>query len=277
MQLKDIHLKDLQKIANEIRFDCVKMCSETKTAHLGSCLSCVDLLTALYWKELRIDPNNPQDPSSDRFILSKGHACVSLYNTLHRRGYFGKEVLLSYATDGTTIAEHPGPFCVPGIEVATGSLGHGFPVACGMALGSKIKKDGAHIYVLLGDGECNEGSIWEGVMFASKKRLGNLVAMIDYNKWQGTGRSQDILQIGPLKEKWKAFGWHTQEIDGHSYDEILNSFATFDFEDERPKVIIANTIKGKGVSFMENDNNWHYRIATPEEVKQAGKQLEVLR
>merc|ERR1712070_1221841 len=190
----------------------------------GSCLSCVDILTVLYWDTLNIDPQNPNKFDRDRFILSKGHGAPILFQVLAERGFFPIEQLSEFGKSGSVFHEHPPkPGYIPGVEAATGSLGHGLPMALGMAIAQNIKGISARCYALMSDGECNEGSIWEAAMLAGSLRVNNLVAIIDFNKWQATGRSKEIMALEPLKEKWSSFGWHTQEIDGHDIKEIQNA------------------------------------------------------
>ena len=246
------------------------------TPHLGSCLSCLDLLVALYFYELKIDPSNPRDPLRDRFILSKGHGVPALFQVLAMRGFYPESWLKDYGKDGGIFAEHPPtPDHLAGIEAATGSLGHGLPIGLGMALAGRIQKQNYNVYTVLGDGECNEGSVWEAAMLAASQKVSNLCVFVDFNKWQATGRSEEIMALNSLSGKWQAFGWNALEIDGHNYEQILAAFNTFKSEDTRPTAIVAHTIKGKGVSFMQDDNNWHYRIPTAEEVKMAKLELGV--
>jgi len=245
------------------------------TPHLGSCLSCLDLLVYLYWRVLRIDPSNAEDEGRDRFILSKGHAAPVLFQVLAERGFFSVEDLEDYGKDGSIFGEHPpAPKYLPGIEAATGSLGHGLPMGLGMALAARIQGASYRTYVILSDGECNEGSVWEAALMAAAQKISSLTVFVDYNKWQATGRSNEVLRLAPLAAKWAAFGWSVQEIDGHDFAAIEAAASKSD-ELGRPKVIIANTVKGKGVSFMEDDNNWHYRIPSAEEVRKAATELQI--
>ena len=263
-----------EDIAKLIRCRTIETSAKAKIPHLGSCLSCIEILVALYWKELKIDPRNPTDSSRDRFILSKGHGAPVLFQILAERGFFPLELLNSFGRPGSSFHEHPPkPGEIPGVEAATGSLGHGFPMAVGMAISNKIRNQNSISYALLSDGELNEGSIWEAAMFASAKSLSNLIAIIDFNKWQATGRSKEIMQLEPLTLKWESFGWHTQEINGHCFKSIFESLSKAKKENKRPSVIIAHTIKGKGVSFMEDNNNWHYRTPNNDELKSALEEL----
>jgi len=266
-------IEDLKSISKEIRKKIIEVSHITNTPHLGTCLSCVDLLVVLYFSQMNIDPANPTDEDRDRFILSKGHAAPALYPVLALRGFFPENILRTCNTNGSPLGEHPLPNSLAGIEAATGSLGHGLGVGLGMALESKIHHRDNHVYVLLGDGECNEGSIWEAAMFAPAHKLDNVTVLVDYNKWQATGRSNEIMSLSPLKEKWTSFGWATFDIDGHDISQIDSILSKTRQNQKGPVAIIANTTKGKGVSFMEDDNNWHYRIPNKEEVDLSDKEL----
>src|SRR5690606_35426998 len=206
---------ELEAIARRLRFRLVRMSHAAGTPHLGSALSCVDILVAAYWTALKLDPTRPDDPLRDRFILSKGHAATALYATLATRGFFPEEWLETFARHGSQLAEQPAPRCAPGVELATGSLGHGLPVGLGMALAGRIQGQDYRVFVCLSDGECNEGTVWESAMFAPAQRLERLAVIIDYNKWQATGRSDEIMSMRSLREKWSAFGWNAFEVDGH--------------------------------------------------------------
>lgn len=268
---------DLEAIAVELRRRLVATSAEAKIPHLGSCLSCVEVLVELYWEELRVDPRNPKDPYRDRFVMSKGHGAPILFQVLAERGFFPREDLEFMGQSGSVFHEHPPkPGLIVGIEAATGSLGHGLPMALGMALAARVQDHPSRVYALLSDGECNEGSIWEAALLAASQKVQSLTAIIDFNKWQATGRSQEILALDPLGAKWEAFGWYTQEIDGHDFKSIRGALKAAREERERPSVIIAHTVKGKGVSFMEDDNNWHYRTPNAEELKAALEELEVV-
>ena len=245
-----------------------------RSPHLGSSLSCVDILVAAYFGALRIDPQRAADPDRDRFILSKGHAAPALYATLAERGFFPLDLLASYNRDGAVLGEQPSPGCVPGLEVATGSLGHGLSLGVGMALASRIQGRGYRVFAVLSDGECNEGSVWEAAMFAAAQKVDRVCVIVDYNRWQATGRSDEIMALAPLAEKWKAFGWTTQEVDGHDVEALQGLLENVPDGGGKPIAIIAHTVKGKGVSFMEDDNNWHYRIPNEEELAAALRELE---
>lgn len=269
-----VDIPKLVQRSTVVRGRVIKTSHEAGMPHLGSCLSCVDILTALYFRVLRSDPKDPLDPDRDRFILSKGHAAPALFQVLAMRGYFPEDDLKAYGQDGGIFAEHPpAPRDLAGIEAATGSLGHGLPVGLGMALAARLNRRDYRVYALLSDGECNEGSVWEAAMLAAAQGVGNLCAIIDFNKLQATGRSQQIMALDPLAEKWAAFGWNTLEVDGHSYEAILEALDQVPSEDGRPTAIVAHTVKGKGVSFMEDDNNWHYKIPTALELRKALEEL----
>ena len=264
----------IQKLSNNLRFSIIKMSNETKSPHLASSLSCIDIIATLYKSILKIDKNNKKTDVRDRFILSKGHAAAALYVALEYKKIITKKELKSYAQKGSLLEEHPSPK-LAGVEAATGSLGHGLSIGCGIALSSKIKKKKFMTYVVMSDGECNEGSVWEAALFASAKKLNNLCAFVDYNKWQATGKSQEVLKLGSLAKKFEQFGWNVLEIDGHNHDLIYKACKVAIKEKSKPTMIIANTIKGKGISFMEDNNNWHYRIPSDEEVKLAKKELKI--
>jgi transketolase len=265
--------EDLAQIAARIRVRLVEMSHRARTPHLGSALSCADILVAAYWRAVRIDPAQPEDPRRDRFILSKGHAATALYAVLAERGFFPQAWLETFAQDGAPLAEQPAPACAPGVELATGSLGHGLPVGVGMALAARIQGLPCRVWVCLSDGECNEGTVWEAAMFAAAQKLERLAVVIDYNKWQATGRSNEIMALPSLRDKWAAFGWNASEVNGHDPEQLADVLSRIPDGSGKPVAVIAHTVKGKGVSFMEDDNNWHYRIPTAEEVEKARVEL----
>jgi transketolase len=268
-------IAELEDIARKLRFKLIEMSHAAGTPHLGSALSCVDILVAAYWKTVRINPADPSNPLRDRFILSKGHAATALYATLAARGFFPEDWLDAFARHGSPLAEQPSPGCAPGVELATGSLGHGLPVGSGMALAGKIQKRNYRVYVVMSDGECNEGTVWEAALFAPANKLDNLVVVIDYNKWQATGRSNEIMNLPSLRDKWAAFGWAASEIDGNDMSAVVEALGKVPENGGKPVAIIANTVKGRGVSFMQDDNNWHYRVPNQEEVQAAKKELRI--
>ncbi|MGD0088929.1 MAG: transketolase [Planctomycetota bacterium] len=265
---------DLEALCREIRGQLVANSCRAHSAHLGSSLSCVEILVAAYWGILKIDPSQPAQPGRDRFILSKGHAASALYCVLAQRGFFPVPLLQEYGKAGGCLPEHPGPGCIAGVEAATGSLGHGLSLGLGMALASRILRQPFRVLVVISDGECNEGSTWEAAMMAPRHKLGNLCVVVDYNKWQATGRSNEVLELAPLRDKWAAFGWDAEEVDGHDLQALLAALGKVTAD--KPRALVAHTVKGKGISFMEDDNNWHYRIPTQAEVQTAHRELGLL-
>ncbi len=259
--------------ARQIRGHVVAMSHRTGAPHLGSALSCVEILVAAYWGGLHLDPAHPAAPERDRFILSKGHAAAALYAALAVRGFFPLAWLDTYAEAGSRLPEHPAPYCVPGLEAATGSLGHGLSLGVGMALAARVQRRRYRVLALLSDGECNEGSVWEAAMFAGAQRLDQLAVVIDFNKWQATGRSREVMALDPLADKWAAFGWSACEVDGHDLPALRQALSRFPDGSGRPLAIVAHTVKGRGISFMEDDNNWHYRIPTAAEAARAQQEL----
>lgn len=266
----------LKAQAARLRGKVIEMSHAAQAAHLASSLSCCDIVTAAYWHVLRIDPDEPRDPMRDRFILSKGHAATALYSALAFKGFFPVAQLDTYCKDGGMLAEHPPANLLPGVEAATGSLGHGLPLGCGMALAHRILDRPIRVFALLSDGENNEGSVWEAAMFAAAQKLENVCVIVDYNKWQATARSNETLMLAPLRDKWASFGWDAMETDGHDIGKLAELMQAVPNGSGKPVAIIAHTVKGKGVSFMEDDNNWHYRAPTPEEVVKAHKELKLI-
>jgi transketolase len=237
----------------------------------------VDIFVALYQGGcLNIDPKNSHSESRDRVILSKGHASMTFYTVLADAGFFPKDLLKTFNKTGSHLTEHPNMGALPGIEVTAGSLGHGLSMGLGIALAGRIKQLPFRVFVIMSDGECNEGSVWEAAMLAPAQKIENLVVIIDFNRWQATGRSEEIMALNPLKEKWESFGWSTYDVDGHNLSSLIKILSAIPDGSGKPIAIIARTIKGKGVSFMEDDNNWHYRIPNAEEVKKAKEELGVL-
>ena len=276
LDAQKLDLLGLQRLSREIRARIIENSHKTQTPHLGSCLSCVDILVAAYFHTLRLDPVKPRDPDRDRFILSKGHGAPALFQVLALRGFYPVSMLETYGEDGGLFAEHPPtPTHLAGIEAATGSLGHGMPMGLGMALAGRIQGRSYNVVALLSDGECNEGAIWESAMLAAAQRVERLCVVVDFNKWQATGRSCEVMALDPLVDKWRAFGWNACEVDGHDMAALTRLLSALPDGSGKPVAIIAHTVKGKGVSFMEDDNNWHYRIPKAEEVAAAKKELGV--
>lgn len=258
---------NLQEKAKELRKVILKTICKGGGGHIPASLSITEILAVLYYNILRIDPKKPKDPKRDRFILSKGHAGVALYAVLANRGFFNRSHLETFGKRGTILGGHPDMYRVPGIEASTGALGHGFPFGIGVALAGKMDKKKYRVFVLLGDGECQEGSIWEAALFAPQHKLDNLVAIIDYNKHQAMDRLDKIVSMEPLADKWRAFGWEVREVDGHDINKLNDIFESVPFASGKPSLVIAHTIKGKGISFMENAPIWHYRLPNEEETK----------
>jgi transketolase len=260
-------------LSNKVRKRILDLIFQTKSPHIGSSYSCVELLVSLYFKFLRTSPENRFSPERDRFILSKGHACPALYAVLSERGFLSDEILEGFARNGGTLEWHPHQNLEIGIEVSSGSLGHGLSIAAGMAFAAKKDGEGYRVYVMLGDGELNEGSVWEAIMFAAHHKLDNLVAIVDYNRMQALGHGKDIIELGPLSKKFSAFNWAAKDIAGHSFSDIFRVFSAIPFSKGKPSAIIAHTVKGKGVSFMENSLLWHYRTPDQNEYELAHEEL----
>jgi len=267
-------IKKLNDIARDIRRDIVKTIGSAQVGHIGGSLSAVDILTALYFHILRIDPHNPQWEERDRFILSKGHGAAALYSTLAKRGYFSSKLLDTFGKINSRLQVHPDMHKVPGIEISTGALGQGLSVAIGMALGAKLEHKDIRVYVLIGDGESQEGQIWEGAMSAAHYKLSNLTAILDYNRVQLLGPVSEVMEVSPLADKWRTFGWEVIEVDGHNISQIIESLEKTKKIKNKPSIIIAHTIKGKGVSFMEGKASWHGKAPNKEEMEKALKELE---
>lgn len=272
MQNQQHHLEHL---ARRIRSRVLHMTHRARSSHIGSCFSIVDILTVLYSGILRFQSNNPQWPERDRFVLSKGHACAALYAILAESGFFPPEWLDSFYLDGSRLAGHVTHTGVPGVEASTGALGHGLSIACGMALAAKRDQSSIRVFALLSDGECDEGSTWEAALFAAHHGLDNLITIVDYNKIQSLGSVAEVLKLDPLGDKWRAFGWSAKEINGHDFVEIGEAFSGLPLQPGKPTCIVAHTVKGKGVSFMENRLLWHYRSPNEEELRMALAEIEV--
>jgi len=255
----------LYQKATELRKLVLQMIHQAGSGHPGGSLSAVDIITVLYFYEMRIDSKNPNWENRDRFVLSKGHACPALYAALAEKGFFPKKDLFSLRKINSRLQGHPDMLITPGVEMSTGSLGQGFSAAIGMALAGKYIGKNFRVYVLLGDGELDEGEVWEGAMCASHYELDNLVAIIDYNGLQSDNYNTKTMNFEPLVEKWKAFNWYTLEIDGHNIPQIVNAFNRAKRLKRKPTVIVAHTVKGKGVSFMEDNPKWHGSLAPDDE------------
>jgi len=266
--------RDAHILARAVRRCALEMVHRAKASHIGSALSAADILAVLYAEILRVDPARPDWPQRDRFILSKGHAAAALYAVLAQRSFFPRDWLHTYCADGGRLAGHVTSRGVPGVEVSTGSLGHGLPIGCGMALAGLRSGEPWRVFVLLSDGECDEGSTWEAALFAAHHGLQNLVAIIDYNKIQSFGAVDDVLRLEPLEAKWQAFGWAVRQCDGHDHGQLCHWLGLVPWEPGKPSVLLAHTVKGKGVSFMENQLAWHYRSPNGAELAAALAELE---
>ena len=264
------NIDSLKEKARAVRELILMTAFEAGRGHIAPAFSLADVMTALYFNVLHVDPSNPAWCERDRCVLSKGHGCLVLYAVLAEAGFFPKETLATFCQDGSVLAGHPDRLRVPGVELSAGSLGHGLSVGVGIALAAQYDNADYRTFVVLGDGELNEGSVWEAVMAGAHHRLRNLTAVVDRNRIQMTGATEDIMRLDPLADKWRAFGWSVHEADGHCFEQLPAAFeATAEPDDGRPKVIIADTIKGKGVSFMENRPEWHFKIPSTEQYELA--------
>lgn len=274
MSLEKIMIKNkkLTKLVTHISYDLVRLSHHSKTPHLGSNLSPVSILTALYFDVMSVDSTQPKLSTRDRFYMSKGHASALHYMTLAHKGFFDVDDVFQLATQDSIFEEHSGVDAPNGVETVNGSLGHALGLAAGSALSARLKQQTHHHFVLMGDGEINEGSVWEAAMFIPANDLSQVTAIVDHNKWQATGRSQEVFGLTQIANQFKSFGWQVFEIDGHDMTEVVNTLNECKKHD-KPCAIVANTIKGKGISFMEDDNNWHYRIPNEEELMLAKKEL----
>ena len=267
-------ITELRRTANQIRRRDLEAVYEAGAGHIGGELSVIDLLTALYFHILNVNPNDPQDPTRDRFILSKGHAACALYVTLAQRGFLPKEEIATFLKPYSRLNGHPNRNKVPGVETNTGPLGHGLPVAVGMAKAAKLSKEDWRTYVITGDGEMQEGSNWEAIMAAAQFKLNNLTLIIDHNRLQQGALLAETNDLAPFPPKLKAFGWQVEEIDGNNMDEICASLAPEAHDPDRPKCIIAHTNKGHGVSFMSDNVAWHHKVPSAEQYEQAMAELK---
>ncbi len=268
-------IDELKKISVGLRMEALRMIHRRGQGHPGGALSSAEIIAALYFHHLRLNPEIPDWENRDRFILSKGHASAILYPALARRGYFPIEELDTWGEIGGRIQGHPDRLKTPGIDMSAGCLGHGISIGAGLCLAARARGLDYRSYVLLGDGECQSGIIWEGVMLAAKYGLSSLIAILDYNQVQLDGRIDEIMPLEPLREKWASFNWNIIEVDGHSMEEVLDSLDEACSSNNKPTVIIAHTVKGKGVSFMEGKAEWHGKAPSADELKQALKELTV--
>ena len=267
-------LKKLKETAREIRINIIKMLTEAGSGHPGGSLSIADILTVLYFHKMRHDPKNPKWDQRDRFVLSKGHGVPTQYAVLAKSGYFSEEELMSLRKTGSRLQGHPDRSRLPGMEASTGSLGQGLSIAVGMAVAGKMDKKNYRIYCMVGDGESQSGQIWEAAMCAAKYKLDNLTAVLDYNKIQLDDRVNIVMEIEPVKDKWKSFGWNVIEIDGNDIPKIIDALDDAEKVKGKPTIIIAHTVKGKGVSYMEDNVDWHGKAPSKELAEQAIKELE---
>jgi len=271
---RKLSVEELNAKAKMFRRQILEMTFAAGSGHPGGSMSSIDIVTALYYNVLRIDPKNPNWPDRDRFVLSKGHVCPAVYAVLADLGFFPREALMTLRKSGSILQGHPDMHKTPGIEMSTGSLGQGLSVSCGMALAARLDSKSYRVYCLMGDGEVQEGNIWEGAMLASHLKLDNLTAILDRNRLQIDGNTEQVMSLEPLPDKWRAFGWNVLEIDGHDMHQILDSLNLAKRTKNRPTIIIANTVKGKGVSFMENQVGFHGRALTKEEMAKAMEELK---
>jgi transketolase len=268
-------IKKIEKFSNNIRRNILEMAvaAGASSSHFGGALSIAEIVSTLFAYQMKVDKKNPNWEDRDRFILSKGHACLAYYAALCEIGYISKDELKTFEKNETNLLGHPVINRKLGIEFSNGSLGMGLSLGIGVAIASKKKKKNFNVYVVIGDGECNEGSVWESAMAAPNLKLDNLYAIIDKNNFQQTGSNQEIMNVDPLKDKWLSFGWHAEELDGHSIKDLRNFFLKTN-NIKKPKAIIANTVKGKGFSFSENNNDWHHSVLTKSLYEKAIKELK---
>lgn len=266
-------VEEIRNKANKLRLDVIEMTTAANSGHPGGSLSSADLMAALYFRVMKHDPSNPEWEDRDRFVLSKGHVAPVLYAALAESGYFPREELITLRKMGSRLQGHPVRGKVPGVEMSTGSLGQGLSMACGMALAGKMDSKDYRVYCLLGDGELQSGQNWEAAMFAHHYKLNNLIAFVDRNRLQITGNTEDAMSLDPLPEKWTAFGWNVIIVDGHNICQIIEACEKAKTSAKNPTMIIMNTVKGKGVSFMENEADFHGRACKPQEHEAAVREL----
>jgi transketolase len=267
---------ELKRTALNIRRKILRMIEAGGEGHVGGAMSSVEILTALFFKLMKVDPKNPRWPQRDRFVLSAGHKCLVLYATLAERGFFDETILDTYGQLKSKLPGHPDMHKLPGVETNTGALGHGLSIAGGMALGLKMDAIDAKVYVLLGDGEIEEGSNWEAAAACSHYKLDNILAFVDRNFLQISGRTKEVMDYEPFLERWQAFGWSVREVDGHNISQILSSASELPFEEGKPSMLIAHTVKGKGLSFAEDKAGYHYWTVTPEEWETAARDMAAI-
>ena len=271
--MKITNVEALKKIAIDVRKDIIEAVYSAKSGHPGGALSCADILTVLYFNQMNIDENKPNDPNRDRLVLSKGHSAPALYSVLAEKGYFDKELLKTFRKIGSDLQGHPDMKKVPGVDMTTGSLGQGLSVAVGMAIASKMNSAGCRIYCIVGDGEIEEGQIWEALTAASKNKLDNLCVILDNNNLQIDGEIEKVGGMNNLTEKFISFGFNVITVDGHNLDNLIDAFTSAKQTKGKPTIIIAKTVKGKGVSFMENQAGWHGKAPNEEEYNRAIEEL----
>ncbi len=273
--MKITKVEGLANIANDIRIEIIEQVYNANSGHPGGSLSCADILAVLYFNQMNIDSENPNAKGRDRFVLSKGHCAPALYATLARKGYFDKELLKGFRKVESNLQGHPDMKKVPGVDMSTGSLGQGLSAAVGMAIGSKMEHEGYRVYCLLGDGELEEGQVWEAAMSASKNKLDNLCAIVDYNTLQIDGNVEEVAGLIDIKEKFESFGFNVIEVNGHNIEALIHAFNSAKHQKDMPSVIIARTIKGKGVSFMEGKAEWHGKAPNQEQYEEAINELKL--
>lgn len=273
--MKITKVEGLANIANDIRIEIIEQVYNANSGHPGGSLSCADILAVLYFNQMNIDSENPNAKGKDRFVLSKGHCAPALYATLARKGYFDKELLKGFRKVESNLQGHPDMKKVPGVDMSTGSLGQGLSAAVGMAIGSKMEHEGYRVYCLLGDGELEEGQVWEAAMSASKNKLDNLCAIVDYNTLQIDGNVEEVAGLIDIKEKFESFGFNVIEVNGHDIEALIHAFNSAKHQKDMPSVIIARTIKGKGVSFMEGKAEWHGKAPNQEQYEEAINELKL--
>lgn len=273
--MKITKVEGLANIANDIRIEIIEQVYNANSGHPGGSLSCADILAVLYFNQMNIDPENPNAKERDRFVLSKGHCAPALYATLARKGYFDKELLKGFRKVESNLQGHPDMKKIPGVDMSTGSLGQGLSAAVGMAIGSKLEHEGYRVYCLLGDGELEEGQVWEAAMSASKNKLDNLCAIVDYNTLQIDGNVEEVAGLIDIKEKFESFGFNVIEVNGHDIEALIHAFNSAKHQKDMPSVIIARTIKGKGVSFMEGKAEWHGKAPNQEQYEEAINELKL--